>query len=92
MACCHIAHDCIIKDNVIGYTTGIAGHVEIDDYAILQRNRRSSVLQDRKGVMIGAGSMVGMDIIPYVTAQGDRATLAGLNIIGLKENRLNFQK
>ncbi len=94
MACCHIAHDCIIKDNVIiGYTTGIAGHVEIDDYAILSSGIGvHQFCRIGKGVMIGAGSMVGMDIIPYVTAQGDRATLAGLNIIGLKRKQIKLSE
>ena len=41
-----------------------------------------------KNVVTGGGSMVSMDIIPYMQAQGDRATLFGLNLVGLKRNRV----
>lgn len=94
MACCHIAHDCIIKDNVIiGFTTGIAGHVEIDDFAILSSGIGvHQFCRIGKGVMIGAGAMVGMDIIPYATAQGDRAVLAGLNIIGMRRRQMKLSE
>ncbi|MDR3195984.1 MAG: acyl-ACP--UDP-N-acetylglucosamine O-acyltransferase [Endomicrobium sp.] len=92
MACAHVAHDCIISDNVIiGYSTGLAGHVEIDDSAIL-----SSAIgvhqfcKIGKSAIIGAGSMVSMDIVPYVTAQGDRAVLVGLNLIGLKRKKVKL--
>ncbi len=92
MACAHIAHDCIIGDNVIiGYTTGIAGHVEIDDYAILSSGIGvHQFCRIGKSVIIAAGSMVGMDVIPYVTAQGDRAVLAGLNLVGLKRKKMKL--
>ncbi|MDR1926968.1 MAG: acyl-ACP--UDP-N-acetylglucosamine O-acyltransferase [Endomicrobium sp.] len=92
MSCAHIAHDCIIGNGVIiGYSTGIAGHVEIGNYAILSAG--IGVHQFCKigtSVMIGAGAMVSMDIVPYVTAQGDRAVLAGLNLIGLKRRKIKL--
>lgn len=89
-----MAHDCIIGDNVIiGYSTGIAGHVEIDDYAILSSSIGvHQFCRIGKGVMIGAGSMVAMDIIPYVTAQGDRAALAGLNVVGMKRKKMKLSE
>ncbi|MDR2396071.1 MAG: acyl-ACP--UDP-N-acetylglucosamine O-acyltransferase [Endomicrobium sp.] len=94
MACAHIAHDCIIKDNVIvGYSTGIAGHVEIDDGAILSASIGvHQFCKIGKSVIIGAGSMINMDIIPYVTVQGDRAVLVGLNLIGLKRKKVKFSE
>lgn len=94
MACAHIAHDCIIGENVIiGYSTGIAGHVQIDDYAILSSSIGvHQFCRIGKGVMIGAGSMIAMDIIPYVTAQGDRAVLAGLNVIGMKRKKMKLSE
>jgi UDP-N-acetylglucosamine acyltransferase len=94
MACAHISHDCIIGDNVIiGYSTGIAGHVEIDDSAILSSTIGvHQFCKIGKSVIIGAGSMVSMDIIPYVTAQGDRAVLAGLNLIGLKRKKVKLSE
>ncbi|MDR1522915.1 MAG: acyl-ACP--UDP-N-acetylglucosamine O-acyltransferase [Endomicrobium sp.] len=94
MACAHIAHDCIIKDNVIvGYSTGIAGHVEIDDGAILSASIGvHQFCKIGKSVIIGAGSMINMDIIPYVTVQGDRAVLVGLNLIGLKRKKVKLSE
>jgi UDP-N-acetylglucosamine acyltransferase len=94
MACAHIAHDCIIGDNVIiGYSTGIAGHVEIDDSAILSSGIGvHQFCKIGKFAIIGAGSMVNMDIIPYVTAYGDRVVLAGLNFIGLKRKKVKLSE
>jgi UDP-N-acetylglucosamine acyltransferase len=94
MACAHIAHDCIIKDNVIvGYSTGIAGHVEIDDGAILSSSIGvHQFCKIGKSALIGAGSMINMDIIPYVTVQGDRAVLVGLNLIGLRRKKVKLSE
>jgi UDP-N-acetylglucosamine acyltransferase len=94
MACAHIAHDCIIGDNVIiGYSTGIAGHVEIDDSAILSAGIGvHQFCKIGKSVIIGAGAMVSMDIVPYVTAQGDRVVIAGLNFIGLKRKKIKLSE
>jgi len=36
------------------------------------------------GAIVGAGSMVSKDVPPYCNATGDRATLHGLNLEGLK--------
>jgi UDP-N-acetylglucosamine acyltransferase len=86
MAYSHVAHDCIVGNRVIlanGAT--LAGHVQIDDYAIL--GGLSAVHQfTRVGahVMVSGGSMVAQDIPPYTIAQGDRAKTVGLNLVGLK--------
>jgi UDP-N-acetylglucosamine acyltransferase len=86
MANSHAAHDCRIGDNVILVnSTALAGHVEVADCAIF--GGLSGVHQFvRVGrfCMIGAGSMVGKDVPPFCTCQGDRATLRGLNLIGLR--------
>jgi UDP-N-acetylglucosamine acyltransferase len=94
MACAHIAHDCRIGDNVIiGYSTGIAGHVEIDDSAILSAGIGvHQFCKIGKFAIIGGGAMITMDIIPYVTAQGDRVVIAGLNLIGLKRKKIKLSE
>ncbi|MDR0820017.1 MAG: acyl-ACP--UDP-N-acetylglucosamine O-acyltransferase [Endomicrobium sp.] len=94
MSCAHIAHDCIIGDGVIiGYSTGLAGHVQVDDYAVLSASIGvHQFCKIGKSAMIGAGSMINMDIVPYVTAQGDRAVLAGLNLIGLKRQKIKLSE
>ncbi|GHT36317.1 acyl-[acyl-carrier-protein]--UDP-N-acetylglucosamine O-acyltransferase [Endomicrobiia bacterium] len=92
MSCAHIAHDCAIGDGaIIGYSTGLAGHVEIGNSAILSAS--IGVHQFCKignSAMVAAGAMVSMDIMPYVTAHGDRATLVGLNLIGLKRKKIKL--
>jgi UDP-N-acetylglucosamine acyltransferase len=94
MSCAHIAHDCIISDNVvIGYSTGIAGHVEVGDSAILSAGIGvHQFCKIGKSAIIGAGAMVNMDIVPFVTAQGDRVIIAGLNLIGLKRKKVKLSE
>ncbi len=86
MAYSHVAHDCIVKNHVIlANAATLAGHVEVDDFAIL--GGLSAVHQfSRVGchVMASGGSMIGQDIVPYAIVQGDRAKVVGLNLTGLK--------
>ena len=86
----HIAHDCIVGDNVIfANNATLAGHVHIQNNAIL--GGLSAVHQF---VRIGEGSMIGgmsgvvSDVIPYGSVVGNRAKLAGLNLIGLKRSNI----
>ncbi|MEI6985350.1 MAG: acyl-ACP--UDP-N-acetylglucosamine O-acyltransferase [Rhodospirillaceae bacterium] len=82
----HVAHDCIIGDNVIlANNATLAGHVVIGDYAIL--GGLSAVHQFvRIGhhAMIGGMSGVENDVIPFGLVMGERARLAGLNLVGLE--------
>ncbi|MCW8893105.1 MAG: acyl-ACP--UDP-N-acetylglucosamine O-acyltransferase [Deltaproteobacteria bacterium] len=86
MAYAHVAHDCVVKNHVIlANAATLAGHVEVDDYAIL--GGLSAVHQfTRVGchVMASGGSMIAQDIAPYSIVQGDRAKVVGLNLTGLK--------
>ena len=86
MAYTHVAHDCIVGNNVIlANAATLAGHVQVDDFAIL--GGMSAVHQfTRIGshVLASGGSMIAQDVVPYVIVQGDRAKTVGLNLIGLK--------
>ena len=88
----HVAHDCLIGNNVILVNNAsLAGHVSIEDFAIL--GAFSGVHQFcriGKHSMTGAMSGIDSDVIPYGTVVGNRAYLSGLNIIGLK--RRGFTK
>lgn len=82
----HIAHDCSLGDNIImANSATLAGHVSIDDHAII-----GGLVAIHQHVRIGAyciiggASAVSKDIPPYVMAVGNRATLYGLNKVGLK--------
>jgi UDP-N-acetylglucosamine acyltransferase len=92
MAYVHIAHDCKLDNNIIiSNSTGLAGHVHIEDNAII--SPLCGVHQFcRIGAhcMVGGASAVSKDVPPYTLAQGNHAKLFGLNIIGLK--RRNFSE
>ena len=82
----HVAHDCKIGDHVImANNATLAGHVQIGEWAVL--GGLCAVHQFArigKHAMIGGMSGVEHDVIPYGSVVGNRARLAGLNIIGLK--------
>lgn len=90
MAYCHVAHDCVLGNNVIlANATQLAGHVCIEDHVIL-----GGVTTVHQFVRIGTRAMTGaatrvlQDIPPYVTADGHPAKLVGLNTIGLKRGQI----
>lgn len=82
----HVAHDCIVGNDVIfSNNVMLAGHCRVDDFAIIGGG--AAVHQFcRIGAhsFIGGMSAVENDVIPYGIAIGNRAHLAGLNIVGLK--------
>jgi UDP-N-acetylglucosamine acyltransferase len=82
----HVAHDCKIGDNVIlANNATLAGHVEVGDHAII--GGLSAIHQFvRIGphAIIGGMSGVEHDVIPFGSVMGERANLAGLNLVGLK--------
>jgi UDP-N-acetylglucosamine acyltransferase len=82
----HIAHDCIIGNHVImANNATLAGHVSIGDFAIV-----GGLAAVHQFVRIGEHSMIGglsgveHDVIPFGSVMGERASLSGLNIVGLK--------
>lgn len=88
MSYSHVAHDCRIGNGVVmANVATLAGHVTVEDNVII--GGLVAVHQFSKigaYAMIGGGTMVGMDILPYTIATpGKRdAKLRGLNLIGLK--------
>lgn len=88
----HVAHDCRVGNNVImANNATIAGHVSVGDYAII-----GGLSAIHQFVRIGAHAIIGgmsgveNDVIPYGRVKGERAHLAGLNLIGLE--RRGFDK
>lgn len=88
MAQSHIAHDCRVGDGVImANGVALAGHVELADNVIV--GGLAAVHQFcriGRRAFIGGGAMVAQDIPPFVIAQGDRAQVAGLNLVGLRRS------
>jgi UDP-N-acetylglucosamine acyltransferase len=86
----HVAHDCFLENNVrLTNNASIAGHVHIGEGAIV--GGMSGVHQHArigKYSMIGGLTAVIQDVPPYGLVVGERGALAGVNLIGLKKNRL----
>ena len=82
----HVAHDCAIANDVI-LTNNVAlgGHVVVDEFAIIGGlSGIHQYVRVGKHSMIGGCSAVESDVIPYGSVKGNRARLAGLNVIGLR--------
>ncbi len=84
----HIAHDCVIGDHVIlANNATVAGHCQIGDHVIL-----GGLCALHQFVRVGdyafVGGMTGVeaDIIPFGMALGNRAALAGLNLVGMRRH------
>jgi UDP-N-acetylglucosamine acyltransferase len=87
----HVGHDCRIGNHVhLVNGVALAGHIEVDDYAIISGLAAvAQFVRIGESAFIGGGSMVVMDVPPYCMANGDRAKLVGLNVVGLE--RRGFQ-
>jgi len=88
MSYVHLAHDCHIGDGVIiSNATQLAGHVTVEEKAIL-----SGVSAVHQFALIGRYSFIGgcsrvaKDVPPYVKAVGNPVKLYGLNTVGLQRN------
>jgi len=100
MAYSHVAHDCIVGNNVtmINVAT-LGGHVEVDDWAML-----SGGVMVHQFVKIGAHAFigglfrVGKDVPPFVMAVGEPLKYGGINSVGLRrrgfssKDRLNIKR
>lgn len=86
MAYSHVAHDCILKNNVIiGNSVNLAGEVEIDDNAIVSAmSGVHQFVKIGKHAFIQGVSKVGKDVPPYVLAGRDPLAYCGLNSVGLR--------
>jgi len=82
----HVAHDCVVKDNVIlANNATLAGHVLVEEFAVLGGlSAVHQFVRIGRHAMVGGMSGVEQDVIPYGSVLGNRARLAGLNIVGLK--------
>lgn len=94
MAYAHLGHDCIVGNYcILGNIVQLAGHVEIDDYAIF--GGACSVQQFSKigaHAYIGGGSLVRKDIPPYTKAAREPIAYAGINSVGLRRRGFTSEK
>ena len=90
MVYCHVAHDCILHNNIImSNATQLAGEVEVDDFAIIGGGTLVHQFSHiGSHVMIQGGSKINKDIPPYVIAAREPIAYCGINSVGL--NRRGF--
>lgn len=94
MAHVHIAHDCVVGSNIVfANAATLAGHVTVEDNAVL-----GGLCAVHQWVRIGESSMIGgmsgveRDVLPYSTVEGNRATIRGVNILGLKRRGISLKE
>lgn len=90
MAYSHVAHDCVVGNNVIiSNASQLAGEVQVDDFAVIGGGTLIHQFTHLGShVMIQGGSRINKDIPPYVKAGRDPIAYTGINSIGLR--RRNF--
>jgi len=88
MAFSHVGHDCVVGDhNIFANAATLAGHVEMEHHIFL-----SGQVAVHQFCRIGAYAMIAgvsgvpQDVPPFVTADGHRAKIVGLNAVGLRRN------
>lgn len=86
MVATHVAHDCQVGDHVIlANNATLAGHVAVGNHAVIGGLAAvHQFVRIGEHAMIGGLSGVEHDVIPFGSVMGERANLAGLNLIGLK--------
>jgi len=86
MMASHVAHDCQIGNNVImANNATLGGHVEVGDFVVIGGLAAvHQFIRIGEHAVIGGMSGVESDVIPYGRVKGERAHLAGLNLIGLE--------
>ena len=92
MAYAHVAHDCILADEVImANAATLAGHVIIEEGAVLGGlSAVHQFVRIGKYAYIGGMTGVAQDVPPYTLIAGERGSMHGLNLVGLR--RRGFSK
>ena len=91
MVYCHVAHDCIISNNIVlANNVQVGGHVNIQDNAIVGGSCAiHQFSRIGESAMIGGMTGVLSDVIPFGLSLGNRNNLAGLNLIGLRRAKIS---
>ncbi len=86
MAYCHVAHDCVVKDNVImSNAVQLAGEVVVDEFAVVGGGALvHQFCHIGAHVMLQGGALVNKDIPPFVKSGPEPIAYAGVNSIGLR--------
>ena len=93
MACCHVAHDCQLGDDIIiANNSLLAGHVHVHDHAAL-----SGAVAVHQFTTVGSYSFVAgcsavrHDVPPYMLVEGFPSKPRCINVVGLKRHNFSIQ-
>jgi UDP-N-acetylglucosamine acyltransferase len=86
MAGCHVAHDVAVGSRcVVANAVQLAGHVAVEDWVTFGGlSGAAQHVRIGEGAFVAAGAMCERDVPPFVIAQGDRARVRALNVVGLE--------
>ncbi|EGK8084456.1 acyl-ACP--UDP-N-acetylglucosamine O-acyltransferase [Campylobacter lari] len=86
MAYSHIAHDCTLGDHIIlANNATLAGHVELGDYTVVGGlTPIHQFVRVGEGCMIAGASALSQDVVPFCLAEGNRASIRSLNLVGIR--------
>jgi len=90
----HIGHDCVLGNGVI-LSSGalLAGHCRVDDHVIFGGGAAiHQFVRIGRNAFVGGASAVEGDIIPFGLVVGNRASLMGLNLVGLKRHQFSRER
>lgn len=86
MAYSHVAHDCQVGSHVVmANSSALAGHVTVEDHVVI--GGLTGIHQfSRIGryAMVGGGSSISKDVVPFAIISGDVPAIFGLNLVGLR--------
>ncbi len=94
MAYAHVAHDCVLGDNiVIANNVNLAGHVVLDDYVIIEGQVGvQQFVRIGQHSFIAGGSLVRKSVPPYVRAAREPLSYIGVNRIGLQRRKFSIKQ
>lgn len=94
MAYVHIAHDCILGDNIIlANNVNLAGHVELEDYVIIEGQVGvQQFVRIGKHSFVAGGSLVRKSVPPYIRAAREPLSYIGVNRIGLQRRGFAIER
>lgn len=94
MNCSHVGHDCNVgADVILATSVALGGHCEIGDFVFMGGlSAAHQFVRIGTQTMVGATSCVRSDLIPFGLANGQHASLTGLNIIGMKRRKFTHER
>ncbi len=87
LAYSHVAHDCILGSHIImSNCTMLAGHVQVDDHAVMSVSAVHQFCRVGRLSMIGGCSKVTQDVAPYMIVDGNPSETRTINKVGLERH------